>query len=79
MPEISRKLAIFCAKTFFLRVVSLVLGLEHSCSWPREGLSSESRSLALASDFFVTLAFVSSLVSSTSLLLNSFLLSFEIT
>ena len=30
--------------------VSLVLGLEHSCSWPREGLSSER--LFLAWNFF---------------------------
>ena len=39
---------------FFLRtlaLVSLVLGLEHICPWPREGLSSEGLSLALASDF----------------------------
>ena len=42
-------------------LVSLVLGLEHSCPWPRECLSSER--LSLASDFFVSLA--SSLVSST--------------
>ena len=36
-----------------LALVSLVLGLglEHSCPWPREGLSSERLSLALASDF----------------------------
>ena len=41
---------------FFLRTradVSLVLGLEHFCPWPREGLSSETLSLPLASDFFV--------------------------
>ena len=46
-----------------LRFVSSVLGLglEHSCPWPRECLSSER--LSLASDFFVSLA--SSLVSST--------------
>ena len=31
--------------------MSLVLGLEHSCCWPREGLSLEGLSLALASDF----------------------------
>ena len=45
----------------------LGLGLEHSCPWPREGLSSErlSLALALASDFFVSLALASSLVSST--------------
>ena len=35
-----------------LALVSLVLGLEHSCPWPRECLSSERLSLALASDFF---------------------------
>ena len=35
--------------------MSLVLGLEHSCPWPREGLSSEGLSLALASDFFCVL------------------------
>ena len=52
--------------------VSLVLGFEHSCPWPREGLSSERLSLALASDFFVSLALASSLVSSTPpLLLNN--------
>ena len=41
---------------FFWRTlapVSLVLGLEHSCPWPREGLSSER--LCLASDFFCVL------------------------
>ena len=43
----------------------LGLGLEHSCPWPRECLSSERLSLALASDFFVSLALASSLVSST--------------
>ena len=49
-------------KTFFffffgehLPFVSLVLGLEHSCPWPRECLSSERLSLALASDFFYVL------------------------
>ena len=65
----------FCEDLFFfffgehLRFVSLVLGLglEHSCPWPRECLSSErlSLALALASDFFVSLALASSLVSST--------------
>ena len=46
-----------------LALVSLVLGFEHFCSWPREGLSSEG--LSLASDFFfVSLALASSLVSS---------------
>ena len=33
----------------------LGLGLEHSCPWPREGLSSKRLSLALASDFFCVL------------------------
>ena len=52
-------------KTFFfffffwraLALVSLVLGLglEHSCPCPRECLSSERQSLALASDFFCVL------------------------
>ena len=41
-----------------LALVSLVLGLEHSCPWPREDLSSEG--LSLASDFFVSLSLVSS-------------------
>ena len=45
---------------FFWRTlapVSLVLGhgLEHCCPWPREVLSSERLSLALASDFFCVL------------------------
>ena len=35
--------------------MSLVLGLEYSCPWPRECLSSERLSLALASDFFCVL------------------------
>ena len=58
----------FCEDLFFfvfgehLRFVFLVLGLglEHSCPWPRECLSSERLSLALAS----------SLVSSTPPLVN---------
>ena len=55
---------------FFWRALALVslvlgLGLEHSCPWPRECLSSKRLSLALASDFFVSLALASSLVSST--------------
>ena len=33
----------------------LGLGLKHFCSWPREGLSSEGLSLALAPDFFCVL------------------------
>ena len=66
-------------KTFFffwraLVLVSLVLGLglEHSCPWPRECLSSERLSLALASDFFLSLA--SSFVSSTPPLVARFYL-----
>ena len=50
-----------------LALVSLVLGLEHSCPWPRECLSSKRLSLAL--DFFVSLVLASSLVSSTPPLL----------
>ena len=52
----------FCEDLFFffwraLALVSLVLGLglEHSCPWPRECLSSERLSLALTSDFFCVL------------------------
>ena len=48
---LAKNLRFVCAKTFFgehLRVVSLVLGLELSCPWPRWG-----RSLALASNFFL--------------------------
>ena len=56
----------FCEDLFFffffwraLALVSLVLGLglEHSCPWPRECLSSErlSLALALASEFFCVL------------------------
>ena len=55
-------------KTFFLESTCpcvLGLGIEHSCPWPRECLSSERLSLALASDFFVSLALASSLVFST--------------
>ena len=58
-------------KNFFFswRALALVflvlgLGLEHSCPWPREGLSLEGLSLALASN----------LLSSTPPLLRSFLL-----
>ena len=46
----------FCEDLFFWRalvLVSLVFGVEHSCPWPRESLSSERLSLALASDFFL--------------------------
>ena len=60
----------FCEDLFFLESTCacacvLGLGLEHSCPWPRECLSSERLSLALASDFFVSLALASSHVSST--------------
>ena len=61
-------------KIFFFgehAAVFLVLGLEHSCPWAREGLSSKRLSLALASDFFVFLALASSLVSSTPPLWSS--------
>ena len=60
-------------KTFFffwraLALVSLVLGLglEHSCPWPRECLSSERLSLALASDFFCVLGLEPCVLDSTS-------------
>ena len=55
--------------------VVLGLGLKHSCPWPREGLSSEG--LSLASDFFVSLALVSSLVSSTPPLITILQISFQ--
>ena len=50
----------FCEDLFFWRALALVflvlgLGLEHSCPWPQECLSSERLSLALASDFFCVL------------------------
>ena len=50
----------FCEDLFFFfgrafGFVSLVLGLEHSCPWPRECLFSERLSLALASQFFCVL------------------------
>ena len=49
--EIASKILV---KTFFLEnTCPCVLGLEHSCPWPREGLSSER--LSLTSDFFVSL------------------------
>ena len=58
-------------RPFFWRTlvaVSLVLGLglEHSCSWPREGLSSERLSLALASFFFCVLGLEPCVLDSTS-------------
>ena len=48
--------------------MSLVLGLEHSCPWPRECLSSERLSLALASDFFCVLGLEPCVLDSTSAL-----------
>ena len=68
------QLNFFARRSFFgkhLRVVSLVLGLglEHSCPWPREGQSSESRSLALASDFFCVLGLELCVLDSTSLVM----------
>ena len=52
-----KNVRIFGAKTFFFRDhfrdVSLVLGLEHFCHWPREGLPSVGLSLAL--DYFCVL------------------------
>ena len=65
--------------TFFfwrtLGPVSLVLGLglEHSCPWPREFLSSER--LSLASNVFVSLALASSLVSSSPPLVSKMIVS----
>ena len=44
----------------------LGLGLEQSCPWPREGLSSERLSLALASDFFCVLGLEPCVLDSTS-------------
>ena len=61
---------LFFQRTFALVFLVLSLGLEHSCSWPRESLSSEGLSLAL--NFFVSLA--SSLVFSTPLLMTSIVL-----
>ena len=56
---------------FFWRALALVslvlgLGLENSCPWPREGLSSETLSLALASDFFCVLGLEPCVLDSTS-------------
>ena len=48
----------FFGKLFFENTCACVLGLEHSCPWPREGLSSKGLSLA------------SSIVSSTPPLLS---------
>ena len=48
----------FWRSFFFLRTHAacvLGLGLEHSCPWPRQSLSSEGLSLAFASDFLFVL------------------------
>ena len=58
-----------------MRLCPWSLAFEHSCPWPRECLSSERLSLALASDFFVSLALASSFVSSTPPLWGTSLLS----
>ena len=49
---------------FFGEHLRLVLGLEHSCPWPRECLSSER--LSLASDFFCVLGLEPCVLDSTS-------------
>ena len=59
----------FCEDLFFffwraLALVSLVLGLEHSCPWPQECLSSIR--LSLASDFFCVLGLEPCVFNSTS-------------
>ena len=63
----------FCEDLFFfwraLALVSLVLGLEHSCPWPRECLSSKG--CPWPRIFFVSLALASSLVSSTPPLVST--------
>ena len=59
----------FLWRPFFWRapaLVSLVFGLEHSCPWPRECLSSEGLSLAKASDFFCVLGLEPCVLDSTS-------------
>ena len=57
---------------FSLVLVSLVLGHEHSSPWPRECLSSERLSLALASDFFCALGLEPCVLDSTSDFYTSF-------
>ena len=59
----------FCEDLFSLKSTCacvLGLGLEHSCPWPRECLSSERLSLALASDFFCALGLKPCVLDSTS-------------
>ena len=65
-------LDLFFQKTLVPVFLVLSHGFEHFCSWLQEGLSSERLSLALGSDFFVSLA--SSLVSSTPPLVSNFLI-----
>ena len=59
----------FCEDLFFLESTCacvLGLGLELSCPWPRECLSSERLFLALASDFFCVLGLEPCVLDSTS-------------
>ena len=62
--EIARKT--FCEDLFFFleSTCACVLGLEHSCPWPRECLSSER--LSLASDYFCVLGLEPWVLDSTS-------------
>ena len=53
-------------RAFALVSLVLGLGLEHSCPWPRECLSSERLSLALATDFFCGLGLEPCVLDSTS-------------
>ena len=69
LPEKKFLEIIFFWRTLAPESLARGLGLEHSCPWPQEDLSSEGLSLALASDFFVSLALASNLVSSTPPLL----------
>ena len=65
--EIARKIFVMTFFFFFWRalaLVSLVLGLEQSCPWPRECLSSER--LSLASDFVCVLGLEPCVLDSTS-------------
>ena len=60
-----------CLKTFFFFLENTCLyvhgfGHEHSCPWPRKGLSSEGLSLSLASDFFCVLGLEPCVLDSTS-------------
>ena len=67
-PEFSDKFTnffLFCFEDDF-RVVSLVLGSEHSCPWPRKGLSFVELSLSMASDSFCFLGLVRCVLDSIS-------------